>query len=276
MLADVIRKIIPMRARQELVVLAHRILRTRLLIIALYYLLCGVGLRGLKLTPDGNCSVVLQGSKMSMPRDGVLAFIETFHESVYEQAWSPREGDIVVDVGAYVGTFTVKAAQLVGDRGLIIAIEPDPRNAAFLAHNVGTYKLHNVKIIRKAVLDKTAKAQLYLSRASACHSLSYHHKNHIEVEADTLDDIVSQLGVDHVDFLKIDAEGTELEVLRGAEWILNGRDVKLAIAAYHDLPNSQPELSGIVSYLISRGFRTQVYKNQYVYAAKQDYAAIAH
>ncbi|MBA7613119.1 hypothetical protein ES703_20362 [subsurface metagenome] len=276
MLADVIRKIVPMRARQDLFVLASRIARTRALIIALYYLLCGVVLKEVKLMPDGNCSVVFHGNEIIMPRDGVLAFIEIFRESLYERFGSPREGDIVVDVGAYVGMFTVKAAELVGDRGLIIAIEPEPRNLAFLERNVKTYKLNNVKIIRKAVLDKTTKAQLYLSNASACHSLSYHHQNYIEVEADTLDNIVSQLGLNHVDFVKIDAEGVELEVLRGAERILTAPEVKLSIASYHDLRNSQPELSSIVSYLASRGFHPQIYKNSYVYATKQDYAAIVH
>lgn len=267
MLADVIRKIVPMRPRQELLVLASRITRSRPLIIALYYFLCGVVLKEVKLMPDGNCSAVFHGNEMIVPRDGLLAFIETFHESLYERAWSPREGDIVIDVGAYVGTFTVKAAKLVGDRGLVIAIEPEPKNLAFLEHNVKTYKLNNVKIIRKAVLDKTTKARLYLSNASACHSLSYHHQNYIEVEADTLDNIISQLGLDHVDFVKIDAEGVELEVLKGAERILTSPEVKLSIASYHDLPNSQPELSSIVFYLVSQGFRIQTYK-KYVYATK--------
>lgn len=268
MLIDVIRKIVPMRARQDLVVLASRIIRSRLLVIAFYYLLCGVVLRGLKLLPHDNCSVTFSGNEIIVPRDGVLAFIEIFHKSVYEQSWSPREGDIVVDIGAYVGMFTVKAAKLVGDKALVVAIEPEPRNLAFLEHNVKTYNLNNVKIVRKAIGDKTTKTRLYLSGASACHTLSYRHKNYIEVEADTLDNIISELGLDHVDFVKIDAEGAELEILKGAEKVLASSGIKLSIASYHDLPDGRPELPSIVSYLESRQFQPQVYMNGYVYATK--------
>lgn len=276
MLADVIRKIVPMRARQDLLVLASKIARSRPLIIAFYYLLCGVVLKEIKLMPNGNCSVVFHGNEIIMPRDGVLAFIEIFRESSYERCWSPTEGDIVVDVGAYVGMFTIKAAELVGDRGLVIAIEPEPRNLAFLERNIKTYNLSNVKVIRKAVLDKTVKARLYLSSASACHSLSYGHQNYIEVEADSLDNIVSHLGLDHVDFIKVDAEGVELEILRGAEKILTATDVKLSIASYHDLPSGRPELHHLVSYLVARGFETMTYKKSYLYATKHDYASILH
>ncbi len=270
MLADIVRKIVPMRPRQEVATwLAYTVARSRWLTVAFYYVLYGFVLEeGIRLLPNGNYAVAFQGTEMIMPRDGIFAFIEIFREGVYERSLNLREGDIVIDVGAHVGIFTIKAAQAVGDKGLVVAVEPAPGNLALLQHNIKAYNLHNVKIVRKAAYDRAAKVRLFLSHSGACHSFHYRHRNYIEVEADTLDNIASELALDHVDFVKIDAEGAEPEILRGSERICSFPGVKLSIASYHDLPNGQPELPGIVSYLESGGFQTRVYKKQYVYAAK--------
>jgi len=268
MLADFIRKIVPMRPRQEVATwLAYAVARFRWLNIAFYYLLYGVVLKEeVKLLPNGNCEIAFRGSKITMPRDGIFAFIDVFRECVYDQFSSPREGDIVIDVGAHVGMYTIKAAKLVGDKGLVVAIEPDPNNLVLLQRNIENYNLSNVKIVGKAAYNRTTKTRLFLSRSRACNSLHYPHKNYIEVEADTLDNIVSELELDRVDFIKIDAEGSEPEVLEGSKKILSFPGIKLSIACYHDLTNRESELSSILSYLTSLGLQTKVYKKLYVYA----------
>lgn len=272
MLVDVVRKIVPVRPRQEVGKwLAYTVARSRLLTVAFYYLLFGIVVKEeVRPLPNGNCAVAFGGAEMVMARDGMFAFIEIFRECVYEQFGSPREGDIVIDVGAYVGMFTIKAGKLVGDKGLVVAVEPEPRNLALLEHNIESYNLRNTKIIRKAALDKETKTRLFLSNRAACHSLFHHSKHYIEVEADSLDNIVSKLGLDHVDFIKIDAEGAELEILRGSEKILSFPGVKVSIASYHDLPNGQRQLPSIVAYLRARGFQTRIYKKLYVYGAKEE------
>ncbi|MBA7692614.1 hypothetical protein ES703_101181 [subsurface metagenome] len=180
-------------------------------------------------------------------------------------------GDIVIDIGAHAGMFTVKAAKLVGDKGLVIAIEPEPRNLAILQHNIESHSLTNVKIVSKAIFNEKTTVRLYLQDLSVHHSLSYRSGNYIEVEADSLDNIVSELGLDHVDFVKIDVEGAELEILKGAEKMLTSPGIRLSIASYHDLPDGQPQLPSIVSYLESRQFQTQTYIKgscPYVYARR--------
>ena len=278
MLIDVVRKIVPDGLRKRVGAwLFSNVVRSRLVIFAYSYFLYGVVVR---LTPDGNCSVAFQGTEMTIPRDdseSVVIFVEVFRERIYEQFSTPKQGDIVIDVGAHVGTFAVKAAELVGDKGLVVAIEPEPRNLVFLERNIESHNLSNVNIVRKAILDKETTVRLYLRHLSGHHSVLYPSRNYIEVEADTLDNIVSQLGLDHVDFVKIDAEGVELEILRGAERTLASPGVKLCIAAYHVLPDGQPQLPSIISYLVSRQFQTQIYKKHncpFIYATKQDDVAV--
>ncbi|HUV45512.1 MAG TPA: FkbM family methyltransferase [Dehalococcoidia bacterium] len=271
MMIDVVRRIVPRRLREKLGIwLESKVVRSRLLAFVFYYLLYGAVV---KLLPEDNCLAAFHGAELIMPRETVATFIEVFRDRVYERFSSPREGDTVIDVGAHVGTFTVKAAELVGNKGLVVAIEPEPKNLYFLSRNIESHDLKNVKVIRKAVLDRAGEARLYLSEYSNRHSLLHSSNNYVEVEIDCLDNIIDHLGLEHVDFVKIDVEGAELEALRGARRILASPGIKLSIAAYHSLPDGQPELSSIVSYLAFRGFQPQIYKKRdlpYIYATKRD------
>jgi len=271
MLVDVARRITPRRLRVRAGEwLDSKLVKSRLLTLAFYYFIYGIKVT-VRSMPDGNCLVVSFGTEMIIPRDSIPVFIEIFRDGVYEQFSSPEEGDIVIDVGAHAGMFTIKAAKLVGDSGLVVAIEPEPRNLALLQRNIESHGLTNVKVVSKAIYNKKTTARLYLQDLSVHHSLSYRSRNYIEVEADSLDNIVSKLELDRVDFVKIDVEGAELEILKGAEKVLASPGIKLSIASYHVLPDGQPQLPGIVSYLESRQFRTQLYikgSSPYVYATK--------
>jgi len=184
-------------------------------------------------------------------------FVGIIHCGCYEQFFNISKGDIVVDIGAHVGTFTVEAAKKVGAQGLVVAIEPEPRNLRLLKHNVEHNMLTNVRIVPKAISNYSGKGKLFLISNDEGHSLNRVSNIHIEVEVDCLDNIVSYLGLNHVDFVKIDAEGAEYEILRGAQKTLSYPKIKLAIAAYHKLPTKISESSIIESYLRSIGFRTR-------------------
>lgn len=271
MLINIVRKITPRRLRIRVGGwLDSKLVKSRLLTFVFYYFIYGIVVR-IRPMPNDNCLVASHGIEMIIPRDSVSIFIEIFRDGAYEQFSRLEVGNIVIDVGAHAGMFTVKAAKLVGDKGLVVAIEPEPRNLALLQRNIESHRLNNVKVISKAICDKATTLRLYLQSHSGAHSLYHSPGNCIEVEADSLDNIVSDLGLDHVDFVKIDAEGAGLEVLRGAEKVLASPGIKLSIASYHVLPDGQPELPGIVSYLESRQFQTQIYIKgswQYVYATK--------
>lgn len=261
MLIDVFRKLLPIKVRQDLGLWAiSQSARSKWLLYPYYKLLVGETPQNLKLLPDNECSVAYKGHDIYSPRDGILAFMEVFQDKVYEQLWQPEPGDIVVDVGAYVGMFTVRASDLVGSSGKVIAIEPEPRNLTYLEKN--TSHLRNVIMMRAIAGSINGTGRLYISSASPCHTAAYHHKNSIEVKKITLDSIGLQ-----PDFIKIDAEGSEMEILKGAIGILSGH-TKLAIACYHDLPGGGNELESVAKFLRDRHYKITVIK-KYVFAERE-------
>ncbi|MEI2732904.1 MAG: FkbM family methyltransferase [Dermatophilaceae bacterium] len=137
---------------------------------------------------------------------------------VLERLLSP--GDTYVDVGANVGIHVLAASAAVGPRGLVVAIEPFPRTYELLIETVwlGGYRTR-VEAHRCAVADAPGQSELFLGPSSGEHSLIAHAHGgeSVAVPLRTLDDIV---GDRPVTVVKIDAEGGELGVLRGASKLL--------------------------------------------------------
>lgn len=266
MLIDILRKIIPIQKRQDIGLWTFRQAgRFKFLTYLYFFLLCGVVPKNLKLLSHNECAVTYYGKEIVSPRDGILAAFEVFQDDVYGTFWKPRKGDIVIDAGAYVGAYAIKAANMVGGKGIVIAIEPEPRNISYLKRNVSQSK--NIKVVESALSDYKGIGTLYISNASPCHTLTFKHSDSVEVEIDTLDNIVAQLKLPHVDFIKMDIEGANLVALEGAKEVLKRREVKLAIAAYHLQTNGQAELPSIIAFLENLGFEIHERKG-YVYAKK--------
>ncbi len=264
MLLDLIRDLVPIKYRQSWGLwTAHQAGRSKVLLYPYMFLICGVVPRNLKMLPHDRCVINYKNHRILMPRDGIFTSWEVLQDEIYEKFYQFKEGDVVIDVGAYVGMFTVKASLSVG-KGKVIAIEPASSNLKYLKKN--TVNLDNVTIVPVAVSSSKGIGTLVLSSASPCHSLVQNNKGVKEtVKLDTLDNIVARLDI-KPDFIKIDAEGAELEILKGAVNTLK-TDVKLAIASYHNLANGERELPYISRLLISQGFKVEV-EGGYIYATK--------
>jgi len=133
-----------------------------------------------------------------------------------------KKGDIVVDIGAHQGQYTVLLSKLVGPIGKVYAFEPDPRNFFILKYR--TRKLKNVIIERSAVGNKKSKVKFYLDKSS---NVSTIHKDAvispitcIEVNMVSLDDYFCNLK-DDIALIKIDVEGSEPLVLEGMKNLIN-------------------------------------------------------
>jgi FkbM family methyltransferase len=181
----------------------------------------------------------------------ICVLLEIFYFNIYEKFYRVKRGDVVIDAGAFVGMFTVKMAKIVGNKGKVIAIEPEKTNSLFLKKNVKENGLKNVIVIEKGLWSEKGKKSLYLGYRSSP-SLVYPTKKSIEVEVDTLDNIVSELRLKDVNFIKIDVEGAEIEALKGAKRILNNNP-NLVIAAYHEI-GGEPAYRKIIPFLEAKNF----------------------
>ena len=72
-----------------------------------------------------------------------------------------KKGDVVLDIGANIGYYTLIFARLVGEEGKVFAFEPDPENFALLKKNVEINGYHNVVLVQKAISNKTGKIRLF-------------------------------------------------------------------------------------------------------------------
>ncbi|MEK7991784.1 MAG: FkbM family methyltransferase [Thiotrichaceae bacterium] len=140
-----------------------------------------------------------------------------------------KQGDVVIDIGANIGYYTLLFAQLVGETGRVIAFEPDPDNFELLHKNVSLNQYHNVTLIQKAVASENSQAPLFLcDENKGMHRLydSVCCQTSIEVETVCLDDYLPTL-VNKVNFVKIDIEGAEYNALQGMQNILRQQQPKL-------------------------------------------------
>lgn len=127
-----------------------------------------------------------------------------------------KEGDVVVDVGAHIGYYTLIFAELVGEKGKVYAFEPDPDNFDILRKNVEVNGYKNVILEQKAVSNQRGIVRLFLGKErSAHHTLSkndYSSDESVPVEAIRLDDYFKE---ESIDFIKLDVEGGEYNALNG-------------------------------------------------------------
>lgn len=202
----------------------------------------------------------------------LLSILNTiFVESIYEKYYHLKEGDVVVDCGANIGAFTVKAAKIVGRRGKVIAVEPEERNLRCLEKNIEINGLRNCVVVPKGVWSKKGRMKLFLGPASGWHSLvwerdTFMERPFTEIEVNTLDNILTELKINKVDFIKMDIEGAEIEVLKGMEETLRNNDVKLAIEAFH-IVDGKPTSETIIPQLKKLGFKV-CEEGGFVYAKK--------
>jgi len=167
-----------------------------------------------------------KGDPMNISIDGVWGELDTkvFRNSI-------KKGDIVVDVGASIGYFTLIAAKIVGDTGKVFAFEPDSNNFKILKKNVEINKYYNVILEQKAVSDVNGKINLFSSDGIGFHSTINPHITtpSIPIESIKLDQYFRNLNlIDKINFIKIDVEGAEFRVLNGMNMILKqSKNVKI-------------------------------------------------
>ncbi len=180
-----------------------------------------------------------------MPRESVAQTIflyGTFEisETRLVQAFL-RPGMTFLDVGAHIGYYTLIAARLVGDAGRVHSFEPGKDMRAQLEANVVRNDLHNVEIHRQALAERTGEVGFYPSALNSNQGISSiiasgdGRAAPVTVPCLSLDDFAASLGGRRIDFLKMDIEGAELQVIRGGQRFFGGKDAPPMIFEAHEL-----------------------------------------
>jgi FkbM family methyltransferase len=149
-----------------------------------------------------------------------------------------RAGQVLFDIGANVGYYTILGARLVGSQGKVIAVEPVIRNLVYLYKHTLLNKASNVFIIPAACSDTSSLAAFSLGQDYSTGCLANHHQagNTSErasflVPTITVDAIVQQLG-SCPDVIKVDVEGAELSVLKGAQVTLREAKPRVLLSTH--------------------------------------------
>lgn len=165
-----------------------------------------------------------------------------------------RPGATFIDVGAHIGWFTTAASRCVGEAGTVIACEPYPANAALLAANLARNQCANVRVVRAAVGSQ--RGSLVLAAAGgdsgAVTALDWARDGRVEVPVVTLDELAAVPGP--VTLLKVDVEGWEAHVLKGAVETLPRTEYVLIEINRHALKKAGSSPEEIFSLLKEAGF----------------------
>lgn len=167
-----------------------------------------------------------------------------------------QPGMSFVDVGANKGYFSLLAASILGTSERIVAVEPEPTNYYWLRRTLCSDRYPEVSVVQAAVGSAPGKGHLYLGEKSGWHSLIRSgDRQHIEVNLTTLDELTHHSGLETVDMIKIDVEGSELEVLQGARGTIErNSSVVVLIDLHPHLGVDLEEFSGVARSLELRMF----------------------
>ena len=176
---------------------------------------------------------MIQGHKMVLDsKDSLNLFLNGIYEE-FETNFVKKEikkGDVVLDIGANIGYYTLIFAKLVGETGKVFAFEPDPINFSLLKKNIEINGYKNVVLIQKAVSDKSEKLKLFLSETNNGDHRIYNwdgSRKSVEIESIKLDEYFEDTK-QRINFIKMDIQGAEYGAVSGMTNLLNqNKSVKI-------------------------------------------------
>lgn len=194
--------------------------------------------------------VKLFGRHFSFPDSASLLFLlkELFEFEIYRFKADTKE-PLIIDCGANIGLSIIYFKRLYKD-AKIIAFEPDPKIFGYLTHNIASFGFDNVKLINKALWSSETELEFYSEGADGGRIKEAKDREKIvKIKTEKLSKYLSQ----KVDFLKIDIEGAEYEVLNECKEML--RNVKNIFVEYHSFVDKRQNLWEILKILEEGGFR---------------------
>ncbi len=221
----------------------------------------------------------IQGSKMFLDTNdslnlsilGVYGELDT--KIIKKQL---NENDIVIDVGANIGYYTLLSAKSVGNAGRVFAFEPEPENFKLLQKNIKVNNYKNTITENYAVSNTNGKISLFLAKNGIVGHRIYDSddcSDSILVNKITLDDYFTKLNLlDKINFVKIDVEGFEFGVLKGMVKIIEkSKNLKLFVEFNRiSLEEAGFNPKEMLDFLYERNFKIYFFNYKKNFVVKAD------
>jgi FkbM family methyltransferase len=167
-------------------------------------------------------------------------------------------GSTAFDIGANIGLYSVALGRVIGPDGLVVAVEPDTTNLSRLRDNLRLNSVANVRVVEAVAGERDEVVQLHVADDRAYNSLFGVEGGHVvvdtmAVESVRLDRVWDDLGRPAVSFIKVDVEGAEASVLRGARAMISLTRPSLLVEAI-----DEARLALLRSELEPLGYRRSV------------------
>lgn len=192
-------------------------------------------------------------------------FEDIFVQREYADYFPFYQDAVIVDIGAHYGFFSLFADVNTGENARIFAVEPDGSNFIKLKENIHSQKSNKIQPENYAVANKSGEITLYKG-SNINHSIEVSHgllqntSTFEKVKSISLDDLFNKHNLNHIDFLKMDCEGAEYEILLNASGetlnIINTISIE-----FHDLKSKEKNANALIKKLTSHQFK--IVKFQY-------------
>lgn len=193
-------------------------------------------------------------------RDDRGAFFQATLVDEYSRVWSRVQlGDTVIDLGANIGCFTIPAARLVGPNGRVIAVEANPENFSQLRQNVALNKLDNVILVNSAVAGEPGGRLRVTGSGLTAHVSGTEGE---QMDTVTLPGLISTYKISRVGCLKVDIEGSELQVFQSPQ-IYEALNITRSVGI--EVHSREAEIS-VRNRLVTAGFSEVTLRRESDYA----------
>lgn len=209
-------------------------------------------------------STRLMGKKLLVPDSA--SFLSMYKEIIEKEIYkfyTTSKNPYIIDCGANIGLSIIYFKKIYPN-ARIIAFEPDKKIFKILKKNIQSFNLENVKLIQKGVWSKKSTMNFYSEGADAGRIITNTHIDKTsKIYTVKLNDFLNKT----VDFLKIDIEGAEIDVLESSKEKLS--NVKNLFVEYHSFTNQKQRLDKIIKILLDQNFR--IYINSPGFSSRQPF-----
>jgi len=204
----------------------------------------------------------------SKTSDAVTLNMVWVHGFYTPDGYGIEEDDVIVDVGAHIGTFSVMASN-IANHGRVYAFEPEPENFSMLEDNIDINRLENVAAFNLAVSGNSGEREFFVSEDNVDHSLHFKGGKKTRVKTITLKKFMKVNKIDRIDFLKMDCEGVEYEILfKSPDSVL--KNIRKISMEYHDI-DGERSMTSLKRFLEKKGFSVKTApERKMLYAKKSD------